>query len=226
MNIQESHFPNSRVNKWLRRDVFTQLNSKYLGQSLRRYLMDFLEVLNAGLLLVDLKTPILEVGSGNGYFGGVLKRLYPDRQFIGVDPAPNKWDQIPQELYDTYSLKVSFASVDDEVVEKFFRKCFVILNWPQPELQYDIEAIEKLQPEGFFIRYSSEGAGSEEMLNVLNDPKEDGAVIFGETKYYPVAHFYGEWFGFNLDYTVEGSSYIRSDLWNSEIELLSQFVEL
>ena len=217
-NIRESNFTSSRVNTWLNTKVLKELDTRHLGQSLRRYFMDCLEVLNSGLSYIDTSVPIVEVGSGNGYLGGILKRLYPDRQFVAIDPEPNKWGAVPQNIYDNFSLKATYKTVDDFDGDQ----SFVILDWPQPELSYDIEAIEKLQPQGFFIRYASEAAGSQKMVKVLNNEHEGGFIKIGGTKYYTVAEFYGEY----LEYNLECKAYIRADLCPPHIKVISQYVDM
>jgi hypothetical protein len=104
---------------------------------------------------------IVEVGSGNGHFAAFIEKEL-NTKVITIDPDSTGRGFIP-------SINVKHPDYDS--VESFMMTgvpdpLLLIINWPEPNLDYDINAIRSLKPHQILLIIESTGAaGSEELLD-------------------------------------------------------------
>jgi len=136
----------------------------------------------------------LSIGSGNGYFESLYHQKYPsDPQIICIDP-----DRLS---YNSGGLSKAFIEPIYATVEEYKRAnpkkdTLLFINWPDPEIPYDIDSIRSLNPLGFFIIYAKRPhdmnppmtddmvplAGSDGLHHVLNS-FEGRNLIINDTSY-------------------------------------------
>ena len=136
----------------------------------------------------------LSIGSGNGYFESLYHQKYPsDPKIICIDPA--------RLSYNSGGLSGAFVEPTYLKVEDYKRanpkkNTLLFINWPDPEIPYDIDSIISLNPVGFFIIYAMRPhdmkppmtddmvplAGSEDLHRVLNSFKDRNLKI-NDTSY-------------------------------------------
>lgn len=108
------------------------------------------------------------------YFEYLIQEVFKT-EVVCIDPDPIKFSPNPflssnKKLFIT----PEFNIVDNLLSSKNSKKytdSLLILNWPTPSIgSYDLDAIIKLKPRGFFIIYEREGkAGSEELIDKLRE---------------------------------------------------------
>jgi hypothetical protein len=96
--------------------------------------------------------PVISVGSGNAILEDICSELYKIKIFC-VDPDPTSYRS------DEIFLQPDYPYVDNLICEheNFIGNCVLIINWATPTLDYDYEAIEKLQPMAFWVLYEESG---------------------------------------------------------------------
>lgn len=107
--------------------------------------------------------PVISVGSGNAILEDICSKLYKIKIFC-VDPDPTSYKG--EKIF----LQPDYPYVDNLICEheNFIGNCVLIINWATPELNYDFEAIEKLQPIAFWVLYDENGnAGGEKFHNFI-----------------------------------------------------------
>lgn len=126
------------------------------------------------------KLPIIDIGSGNGYLGFLLNKLF-NVEVIGVDPISTDDENCYKYIsnanesnFDTSKLvKPTFETTNDPAINKYIENCIVSISWPfydQNSDGYDIKAVTKLKPLGFVITYGPCGAaGSKELINLFSN---------------------------------------------------------
>ena len=128
-------------------------NNKYINIAIRRigidkclgYLDNFFNKLYPGIFR-------LSIGSGNGYFESLFSKNFNNEpQIICIDPNPLS--------YGAYELTKEFIEPSYATAEEFKQKnpdreTVLFINWPDPTVSYDIEAIRLLKPIAFFIIYA------------------------------------------------------------------------
>lgn len=97
--------------------------------------------------------PVISVGSGNAILEDICSKLYKIKIFC-VDPDPTSYSG--KEIF----LQPDYPYVDNLICEheSFIGNCVLIINWATPALDYDMEAIKKLQPIAFWVLYEETGA--------------------------------------------------------------------
>ena len=104
---------------------------------------------------------IVEVGSGNGHFAAFIEKEL-NTKVITIDPDSTGRSFIPS---------INVKRPDYDSVESFMKTevpdpLLLVINWPEPNLDYDINAIRALKPHQILlIVESTGGAGSEELLD-------------------------------------------------------------
>jgi hypothetical protein len=107
--------------------------------------------------------PVISVGSGNAILEDICSKLYKIKIFC-VDPDPTSYKG--KEIF----LQPDYPYVDNLICEheSFIGNCVLIINWATPALDYDYEAIEKLQPMAFWVLYDeSGGAGGKKFHDFI-----------------------------------------------------------
>jgi hypothetical protein len=132
----------------------------------------------------DAILPIVSVGSGRAYFEFLISNKF-EREITCVDPNPTQFQSPTNNSSYNLFIPPEFNNVDKLMLSSrsnCYKNCLLILNWPDPEppqigteiddidkVKYDLDAIIKLKPMGFFIIYESGGiSGSSKMLRLLN----------------------------------------------------------
>jgi hypothetical protein len=125
----------------------------------------------------------LSIGSGSGILEYEYNKLFPTEQpLICIDPYPLS--------YNSSGLVEEFQKPKYKTIDEFITKnntfinynTVLVINWPDPNVKYDIEAIRKLNPLAFFVIfykkkdddiYTKESvAGSVELQNLIKDIQE------------------------------------------------------
>ena len=130
-------------------------NPKFLNIAINSFTIDrCLERLHELFSIENFGADIdrLSIGSGNGYFESLYHQKYPsDPQIICIDP-----DRLS---YNSRGLSKAFIEPSYATVEEYKRanpekNTLLFINWPDPEIPYDIDSIRSLNPVGFFIIYA------------------------------------------------------------------------
>ena len=128
-----------------------RLYDKYRNQAIQIFGYSFcLKKFNDFVSLFHHKYNILSIGSGNGLFEYFYTKLY-NRKIVCIDPNPLK--------YLGENLKKPFVYPKYRTVKSFLeygydKKDFLLfINWAYPGDKYDLEAIELIKPDGFFVIY-------------------------------------------------------------------------
>jgi hypothetical protein len=162
-----AHNPNiifSRINSINNQEKIVYLNIALKHIGIKKCLTLFGEFLrNFGDNL-----PIISVGSGMAYFEYLIQKVFR-REVLCVDPDPIKFS--PNRILSSNKklfIRPVFNIVDNLLSSSNpnkYKDCLLILNWPNPgEEPYDLDAIIKLKPCGFFIIYEREGKAGSGML--------------------------------------------------------------
>ena len=120
----------------------------------------------------------ISVGSGNGILEYCYAKKYTEsrEQILCVDPASLS--------FNSGELSIPFQAPNYDSVRSLLqanpqlgRNCVLILNWPNPnESTYDLEAVQELQPCGFFTTLEHWGdsgsAGSRIFHSFLQSTKD------------------------------------------------------
>ena len=125
----------------------------------------------------------LSIGSGSGILEYKYNKLFPTEQpLICIDPDPLS--------YNSCGLVEPFQKPKYKTIDEFITKntnfvnynSVLVINWPDPKANYDIEAIRKLNPLAFFIIFyinkdddiyvDENVAGSIELQNLIKDIQE------------------------------------------------------
>jgi hypothetical protein len=144
---------------------------------------------------IDSKLTVVEVGSGNGYLLKSLRRFFPGRKFIGVEPYPGEFNG------SVNGCKPDYAYVKDliKVRKDLIGKCVLILDWPYhdgyglakkesdekrkfPLVNYDYQAVKSLDPVDIiysFEPYHGRGLGGG---GVMIDLVKNSGAIFLDKK--------------------------------------------
>lgn len=112
-----------------------------------------------------MNLPLVSVGSGNGFFEWLLCLFFPRLKMIMVDPEPNKYNKIPDEIVD-YMINIKpkeFSYLKTGQVNEHYRKyitdlnepvignCNVLINWPVNDCTYDYDSVIHLRPRKFIF---------------------------------------------------------------------------
>ena len=125
----------------------------------------------------------LSIGSGSGILEYEYNKLFPTEQpLICIDPNPLSYNS--GGLVEPFQ-KPKYKTIDEFITENttFVNyNTVLVINWPEPKANYDIEAIIKLNPLAFFVIfykkkeddiYAKESvAGSIELQNLIKDIQE------------------------------------------------------
>lgn len=125
----------------------------------------------------------LSIGSGSGILEYEYNKLFPIEQpLICIDPFPLSFNS--GGLIEPFQ-KPKYNTVDEFITKNttFVNyNCVLVINWPDPKANYDIEAIKKLNPLAFFVIFYKEKdndiyvnesvAGSIELQNLIKDIQE------------------------------------------------------
>lgn len=97
----------------------------------------------AKLLRILTPDPIISVGSGNGCIEKLIDQTI-GTNIICIDPYPNTFNPAPDHL----KKDPAYPNVDECIKSnmQIVGNCSLMINWAQPELDYDFEAITKLNP--------------------------------------------------------------------------------
>ena len=125
----------------------------------------------------------LSIGSGSGILEYKYNKLFPTEQpLICIDPYPLS--------YNSCGLVEPFQKPEYKTIDEFITKntnfvnynSVLVINWPDPKANYDIEAIRKLNPLAFFVIFyinkdddiyvDENVAGSIELQNLIKDIQE------------------------------------------------------
>jgi hypothetical protein len=150
---------------------------------------------------------------------------------LGVDPEPNSYITVPEEIYND-CLKPVCKTLEDEKLDKYINDAILFILFPYPEghitAGYDIRAIEKMKPKAIFVGYGPCGcSGSSNLINLLDNNhncyrniKEPQKIIkIQDDEYNLVSSLTlkeGTGTGF-LGKTIRNVAYIRSDLVKNPI---------
>ena len=135
---------------------------------------------------ITLPMPIISVGSGNAYFEFLISTMHK-REITCVDPNPRSFRiNVRENSHQIVFIEPKFRTVDELILlnnRNQYNNCLLILNWPDPqnhnEQMYDLDAIIKLKPNGFFIIYDSNGvSGSNKMIQLLDS--RSNTISFNE----------------------------------------------
>ena len=115
---------------------------------------------------------LISIGSGNGLFEKCSEDVF-GKKIICIDPEPTSFAS--SGLDDKPFIKPDFNTVNDYLLSATKKdKSILFLIWPDPSLDYDIEAIFKLKPISFFIIYGDFPlAGSEYLRGLLYSKEKD-----------------------------------------------------
>jgi hypothetical protein len=125
----------------------------------------------------------LSIGSGSGILEYEYNKLFPTEQpLICIDPYPLSYNS--GELVKPFQ-EPKYKTIDEFICENttFVNyNTILVINWPDPKKNYDIEAIIKLNPLAFFVIfyikkdddiYTKENvAGSIELQNLIKEIQE------------------------------------------------------
>jgi len=118
---------------------------------------------------------LISIGSGNGLFEKCCEDVF-GKKIICIDPAPTSFAS--SGLDDKPFIKPDFDTVDNYLLSATKKdKSILFLIWPDPTLDYDIEAILKLKPISFFIIYGLFPLASSEYLRGLLYSKEKDITL-------------------------------------------------
>lgn len=120
----------------------------------------------------NVKT-ILSIGCGMCEIEDIILSRNPSLRIIGVDPYPTSYNNGTiytgnVELHVTHSIK-RFYNKDHP---DYCRVDSVFIMWPDPNQKenYDLNALELIQPESFCVSFGPCGSsGSQELINVLTE---------------------------------------------------------
>ena len=154
---------------------------------------------------------------------------------LGVDPNPNVFNKVPIHIYED-CVKPCTNNLDSGELDEHIGKNFLLISWSNPNgpslptKSYDVHALEKMKPLGFYITYGPCGcAGSTQLIDLLefgndsSDPlqflnvdiKNPKTIIqIGEYNYYLVkcyTYTIGSGSGFTGK-TFRSVSYVRQDV--------------
>jgi len=220
----------------------------YLSGPLADNFGECMKVYGDTICLVKDGVPIISVGCGNGYFES-LQQVHRGRDIYGADPNPNAFQKVPDEIYNKSCLKPITTTLQTGALDKYRGQAFLILNWSPPqttwdidgassgmrnfdpkEANFDIAAIYRMMPVGFFVTYAPcGGSGSEELCELLYDENitiSDG-VDDDEIEYMMVSRFtnvYGSGGGFSGK-TYRAVGYVRNDMVPDGYVAHDMFVE-
>lgn len=155
--------------------IYKPENKLYLNIALNKIgIKKVLQLFREFLTAFHGSLPIISIGSGMAYFEYLIQEVFKT-EVVCIDPDPIKFSPNPflssnKKLFIT----PEFNIVDNLLSSKNSKKytdSLLILNWPTPSIgSYDLDAIIKLKPRGFFIIYEREGkAGSEELIDKLRE---------------------------------------------------------
>ncbi len=127
---------------------------------------------------LKLGKPVVSVGSGNGTTEALARVFFmnerPPRkkkmmppEIIGVDPKPQNYYPASPEIWETFSVKPSFATVSDLVINRpeLVGKCVMWLIWAPYFLEFDMEALVLLQPTHIVIHTDLMGTACSPSFN-------------------------------------------------------------
>lgn len=152
-----------------------ELNVDYLSGPFFHFPKQCWDFVVEALQKLSPNLPIVSVGSGNGYLEQLLHNEFPEREFLCVEPVFNGWLSLPDE---ELGMKPVCATVDDSTLDHVVGNCVMLLFWPSPNANgYDVEAIERLQPEALIVTYGPCGcAGSDNLRKLLDDNGEHAGL--------------------------------------------------
>lgn len=96
---------------------------------------------------------VLELGCGRGEYTVALARLYPDKNFIGVDIKGARMWHGAKQAYASKQTNVAFLRTNIEVIDRFFAPNEVSEIWltfPDPQMK---KATKRLTSSYFMKRY-------------------------------------------------------------------------
>ena len=97
--------------------------------------------------------PWVSVGSGNGQ---VEKALREDGlKMTTIEPFPNAFNPLEEQIQPDFDYVDSYITASENSQPP--QNLVLLLNWAEPSLDYDQEAIDKLQPQFILSVYETSG---------------------------------------------------------------------
>jgi MYND finger len=122
--------------------------------------------------------PLISVGSGNGYLESFIHSS--KIPIICVDPDPTSYDSGESQHHPSHRRPPDFKLVKEMDIDTYRGKCSLFLGWPNFGLaqQYDLDAIQDLQPDQIYVVHEPDGgAGSEAFHHWLYENQTDYKTI-------------------------------------------------
>ncbi len=144
-----------------------------------RYVIPYEMVLKYYVAYVLSSLPIISIGSGTGEFENYLEDK-TGKEIICVDPTPTEyesgeWGLFKEAKKDRKSdkeikifKKPDYKNVDELIADKkdIVGNCSIMIIWPYPDPNgnYDMNAIKKLNPSRVLLLYSRDGHSGSDAL--------------------------------------------------------------